>query len=99
MATRTIFKKISECLHFITRQLEIVENHFGDSIRCVIHSPNLSASQIMSFLISSQMQDKDSDPIVGLQKQHGLLDLHRTLEIEKGISKFINFSDAIWKEI
>ncbi len=68
----------------------MIEKHVEDTIRLIIYSPNLTASQVMTFLISSQMQEKsynsshsELDPIINFQKQQGLLDLHRTLEVDK----------------
>jgi hypothetical protein len=101
-AVRAIYKVISDNLTSINAYLASIEKQVEDSIRLVIYSPQLSGSEVMSFLISSQMQDKnpsysDLDPIINFQKKQGLLlkfnalsnhltgllDLHRTLEVDK----------------
>ena len=101
---RSIYRLFSDCLTFALKQVEKIEKLYEDCIRCIAYSPTLSGAQIMHFLMSTYMQGKpfnmDNHSLLEFQKQHGLLELHRTLEVSQFDLDWscspVDFTDNIW---
>lgn len=56
-AIGNICQQLSECLYAVISQIDLIEKHLEDSVKCIVYSPFLKASRVIDFLAANQQQD------------------------------------------
>eukprot|EP01114_Cavostelium_apophysatum_P008637 TRINITY_DN2126_c0_g1_i1.p1 TRINITY_DN2126_c0_g1~~TRINITY_DN2126_c0_g1_i1.p1 ORF type:complete len:1679 (-),score=453.03 TRINITY_DN2126_c0_g1_i1:53-5089(-) len=92
-AVGIICSRLSELLKFGIKQIEAVDKLMEDSLRCLVYSPFLQASQIMSFLISNQMPFETEQLRSTNKKAAGRPQSH---DSRKSLSIPVPFNDESW---
>lgn len=70
-ATKIIHDRMGEALHMAASHIDAIHKHTQDLMRCLVHSPFLKMSQIMTFLITNQMP-LEAQQVLSLQKNSKL---------------------------